>query len=45
MISCWIQRERKIFYDRENRVPKDGGYNLIQSCAPMVKAADTVDRG
>jgi hypothetical protein len=45
MISCCIQGARKIFSERENRGPKDGGYSLIQSSAQKVKAADTVDRG
>jgi hypothetical protein len=42
MISCCIQRARKIFFESENRGQKDCGYSLIQSCAPKVKAADTV---
>jgi hypothetical protein len=46
MISCCIQRARKYYSERENRGPEDGGYSLIQSCAPKVKAAeDTADRG
>jgi hypothetical protein len=45
MTSCCIQVARKIFFERENRGPKDGGCSLIQSCAAKVKTADTVDRG
>jgi hypothetical protein len=45
MISCCIQGAKEIFSERENRGQRDGGYSLIQSSAPKVKAADTVDHG